>query len=345
MDILSQSPVAAGADGAVAWPPLVCPEGCGPVHPSGDALVCAAQHRWPVRNGIPRFVPASNYADAFGLQWNTFPRTQLDSYTKVPLSRDRLRRCVGEDGWAALNRSGRPLQVLEVGCGAGRFTEVLLRTAAAVTSVDLSSAVEANQANCPQGDRHRVVQGDVFRLPFAPRQFDMVVCLGVVQHTPDPERTIAQLYENVRPGGLLVIDHYRYTIHAYLKTAPVFRALFTRLAPATGLRWTKRVVDFFLPLHERVAGRRIPRSLLARVSPVVAYYDSLPLRLEHQREWALLDTHDALTDRYKHLRTREQIRRTVEGLGAEDVWCEEGGNGVEARARRPLHERPAAATR
>lgn len=318
------------------WPPLVCPNGCGEVTPQGTALVCPSGHRWAVREGIPRFVPEHNYADAFGLQWNTFPRTQLDSYTGVPLSRDRLRRCVGEAGWAALSDAGRPpQQVLEVGCGAGRFTEVLLATRAAVTSVDLSSAVEANQANCPQGERHRVIQGDVFNLPFAPREFDVVVCLGVVQHTPDPERTIAQLYEQVRPGGLLVIDHYPFSPQAYLKTAPLFRAVFTKLPPDKGLRWTKRVVDFFLPMHEAVRGKRIPRSLLARISPVVSYYDVLPLSLEHQREWALLDTHDALTDRYKHLRTPAQIRRTLEGLGAAEVWCAEGGNGVEARGRRP----------
>jgi len=192
----------AGATGGVGWPRLVCPEGCGPLDERADALVCAQGHRWPVRDGICRFVPPSNYADAFGLQWNTFRRTQLDSYTGVPLSRDRLRRCTGEEGWTELNDARRPRQVLEVGCGAGRFTEVLLQTAAAVTSVDLSSAVDANQANCPQSERHRVVQADVVRLPFAPRQFDVVLCLGVVQHTPDPERTIEQLYANVRPGGL-----------------------------------------------------------------------------------------------------------------------------------------------
>ena len=27
-------------------------------------------HRYPIRGGIPRFVPESNYADNFGMQWN-----------------------------------------------------------------------------------------------------------------------------------------------------------------------------------------------------------------------------------------------------------------------------------
>ena len=69
---------------------------------------------------------------------------------------------------------------------------------------------------------------------------------------------------------------------------------------------------------------------------MLAYYQHLPFGDDLQREWALLDTHDQLTDSYKHFRTKGQIRRTLERMGAESIWCEYGGNGVEARCRRPL---------
>ena len=50
-----------------------------------------------------------------------------------------------EDLWRRLEREER-IDVLEAGCGAGRFTEVLLGLpGAAVTSTDLSAAVEPNQ--------------------------------------------------------------------------------------------------------------------------------------------------------------------------------------------------------
>ena len=76
--------------------------------------------------------------------------------------------------------------------------------------------------------------------------------------------------------------------------------------------------------------------LLSRVSPLVTYYQAYPsLDDRLQYEWALLDTHDALTDYYKHLRTPGQIRRTLAALGAEDMWVVKGGNGVEARCRKP----------
>jgi len=46
------------------------------------------QHRYPIRDFIPRFVPESNYADNFGMQWNEFRRTQLDSYSGHPITFD-----------------------------------------------------------------------------------------------------------------------------------------------------------------------------------------------------------------------------------------------------------------
>jgi hypothetical protein len=51
-------------------------------------------------------------------------------------------------------------------------------------------------------------------------------------------------------------------------------------------------------------------------------------------EWSKLDTYDQLTDYYKHLRTPEQIRKTLENLNAKEIWINKGGNGVEARCRK-----------
>jgi 2-polyprenyl-3-methyl-5-hydroxy-6-metoxy-1,4-benzoquinol methylase len=132
-------------------------------------------------------VKSSKYAAAFGAQWKKYRRTQLDSYTGTSISRDRARRCIGEDLWAEF--AGK--QVLECGCGAGRFTETLLDRGAYGTLLDLSDAVEANEENFPQNATHRIAQADIQNLPFAPQQFDVVFCLGVIQYTPCPEETIS----------------------------------------------------------------------------------------------------------------------------------------------------------
>jgi len=233
-------------------------------------------------------------------------------------------------------------QVLECGCGAGRFTEVLLAAGANVTSVDLSSAVEANAENCPPGRSHRVAQADILDLPFAPGQYDFVACVGVIQHTPNPEQTIAKLWQQVRPGGTLVIDHYTHDLSWYTKTAPLFRAWLRRLPPEEGMRWTERIVNALLPLHRAVRNVPVGQKLLSRVSPVLSYYHvNRSLSDESLYHLALLETHDYLTDRYKHFRTRRQIRSVLERCGAQEIWCEYGGNGVEARATKPSRQGPA----
>jgi uncharacterized protein YbaR (Trm112 family) len=55
---------------------------------------CAATYA--IRGGVPRFVDDGNYAASFGLQWNRFRTTQLDSTTGVGLSAERF---YSETGW------------------------------------------------------------------------------------------------------------------------------------------------------------------------------------------------------------------------------------------------------
>jgi len=315
------------------WPEFSCPTHRIPLADQGDSFRCPGGEQFLLREGILRFVDGNAYVDAFGVQWKRYRLTQLDSYSGVPITAERTHRCLGEELWEDL--AGK--HVLECGCGAGRFTEILLERGALVTSVDLSEAVEADQQNFPQSSTHRIAQADILRLPFQPGQFDVVFCLGVIQHTSQPEKTIAALAEQLKPGGTLVIDHYTYTFSEFTKSAVLLRHLFKRLSAAEGLRWTERLVDFLLPLHKRV--RRVPAAqmLLSRISPVLCYYRAYPqLNDEMQRQWALVDTHDSLTCWYCRFRTQSQIKRTMKSLGLEDVVCQFGGNGVEARGRRPL---------
>jgi SAM-dependent methyltransferase len=320
---------------AITSPAWVCPHDGKPLQGTSPYLDCG-DHRFPVVNGIPRFVPSRTYADHFGEQWKRYRLTQLDSFTRQPISATRLHRCFGETLWNRLSN----LDVLECGCGAGRFTEVLLDRGARVTSIDLSDAVEANVENFPIGPLHRAAQADILTLPFAPHGFDVVACLGVIQHTPSPEATIARLYSHVRPGGWLVIDHYTYELGWYTKSAPLFRAVLKRLPTEVSIRFTEAMVNRLLPVHKRVAHSRL-RSIVCRVSPVLTHYQTYPeLDDELQRQWALLDTHDSLTDYFKHFRTRGQILRLLSRLGLELISCAYAGNGVEARGRRPSRPRP-----
>ncbi len=284
-----------------------------------------------VIGGIPRFVNEGSYASLFGDQWKQYKKTQLDSYSGVPITETRLNRCLGE-----LKDSLQGKLVLEAGCGAGRFTEVLLKKGATLVSSDLSSAAEVNIENFPASANHMVIKADINDMPFADESFDVVVCLGVIQHTPSPEQTIESLYKLVKKGGYLVIDHYNFVKSSFFRLASFYRYYLRKKPSSYTIPYTRKLVKRYLPIHKKFAGSRFLTMLLNRVSPVATYYRAFPqLNDKQQEEWALLDTHDGLTDWYKHLRSRKQIINILTKLGAVDVSCTYGGNGVEARCKKP----------
>lgn len=314
----------------------------GPTVEESRRLACASGCAVPVVAGVPRFVRSESYAAGFGLQWTAHRRTQLDSATGTRISRDRLERCLG--GVQAV--TGR--SVLEVGCGAGRFTEVLLDAGARVLACDLSRAVEANHANFRGRAGYFVCQADIMSLPVAPASFEVVVALGVLQHTPSPEAAVRALAAAVRPNGLLAVDHYArpagagraWRLAAALQPRALLRRGLLALPPRAGQAAADGLTRALLPLHRGLWRRGAvvdrARAVLRRVSPVVDHYDRLPeLSPEQLTEWSLLDTHDALTDRYKHLRTADEVREALAGAGLVDVVAAYAGNGIEARARKP----------
>jgi 2-polyprenyl-3-methyl-5-hydroxy-6-metoxy-1,4-benzoquinol methylase len=285
--------------------------------------------------GVPRFASEGSYASLFGDQWKAYKKTQLDSYSGAPISEIRLDRCMGD-----LKDMLTGKTVLEAGCGAGRFTEVLLKKGSILVSSDLSSAVEVNAENFPPSNRHLVIQADINDMPFADESFDVVICLGVIQHTANTEKTIEDLYKLVKKGGTLVIDHYHYDKSNYFRLARLYRIYLRKKTAAFTIPYTQKLVKRYLPWHKRAAKSKLLSILLNRISPVVSYYSFFPHFTEQQQhEWALLDTHDSLTDWHKRFRNKQQITKTLTSLGAVDIHCAYGGNGVEANCKKPAGNR------
>ena len=76
--------------------------------------------------------------------------------------------------------------VLEVGSGAGRFTEVFLRTTTGfLHSVDYSRAVDVNlRNNFAYADRLKNAQASIYELPFPDNSFDKIFCLAFCSTPP-----------------------------------------------------------------------------------------------------------------------------------------------------------------
>ena len=80
-----------------------------------------------------------DYSGNFGLQWNKFPLTQFDSHTGLPLTKNRL---FDSSKWNVNDMKNKV--VIELGSGAGRFTEILLEAGCYVFSVEMSDAIYVN---------------------------------------------------------------------------------------------------------------------------------------------------------------------------------------------------------
>jgi uncharacterized protein YbaR (Trm112 family) len=288
---------------------------------------CAAAY--PIVRGVPRFVPAQNYSSNFGLQWNRFRRTQLDSATGQPITRNRF---FSQSGWTPSAMAAR--WTLDVGCGAGRFAEIALDAGARLVAVDYSSAVDACRANLGPHPRLDVIQGDVYQLPFSAHAFDYVYCFGVLQHTPDVHRSFVALTAHVRDGGHLAVDLYPRIALNIVWPKYWLRPLTRRLPPARLFALVTRMVNALWPVS--LALGRVPRvgRGLRHALPIANYEGLLPLTAQQLKEWAVLDTFDMLAPLHDQPQTAATVRKWFEEAGLDDIEVFRRGL-VVGRGRRP----------
>jgi SAM-dependent methyltransferase len=298
---------------------------------------CSAAHHFATVDGVPCLCQADNYADSFGFEWLAHSRTQMDKFNGTHISRDRFFEFTG---WPR-DLSGET--VLEAGSGSGRFTQVLLDAGARVVSFDYSAAVRANLENNGASERLTLFRGDVFNIPMAEGTFDRVVCLGVLQHTPDPARAFASLARMVKPGGAFAVDIYRLALVSllcgkyYLRAA--LRPFRSSLPDHALMGVVRRAVPVLLPM--KAAVRRVPvlGVPLAHVFvPVPDYRGRLPLTDAQCATWSELDLFDWLSPAHDHPATRGTVERWCRKAQLTDVSIEvvSKGGQLAIRGRRPV---------
>ncbi len=287
--------------------------------------------RHPIVQGIPRLVPAENYTANFGLQWNKFRSTQLDSVAGLTFTFNSF---WNNTRWKPRDLHGKT--VLEAGSGAGRFTEILLEAGARVVSFDYSCAVEANWRNNGERGELLLFQGDLYDIPFDDDSFDFVFCYGVLQHTPDPARAFRSLFSKVRPAGKLSIDYYlKVPYPAWFSTPKyLWRPLTTRLPPQKLFSLISAYIPIWFPVDSALKSIlfRIPRlgPVLAGLIPIPCWnHLRMGLSYRQRLEWAILNTFDALGAKYDRPMTAKEVEAMVCGDGR-DVTVSYGANGVVA---------------
>jgi SAM-dependent methyltransferase len=124
-------------------------------------------------------------------------------------------------------------RIVEVGCGTGQMSLYLTRADRVVVGADLCLAslrLGARAAERFGLDRVTFVETDLHAPGLRRGAFDVVVCSGVLHHTPDPRRAFQKVVELARPGGIVVVGLYNAIARLPLR----LRRVAARLS---GYRW------------------------------------------------------------------------------------------------------------
>ena len=108
--------------------------------------------------------------------------------------------------------------VADIGCGGGLFSEALARAGARVTALDASAELVAvareHAASANLKIDYQVSTVETFAHDHI-AAFDLVVCLELIEHVPDPAALVAACAQLLRPTGVLVISTLNRSAAAY----------------------------------------------------------------------------------------------------------------------------------
>lgn len=131
---------------------------------------------------------------------------------------------------------------LDVGCGGGRTLVALKKMGAKeVHGIDIDDELVKLAKERSGAD---VIKGSVLDLPYKPNSFDLVICSGVLHHTPDIKKGIREIYDVLKPGGtlylLLYLKHPRWIFTKFMR-------LVGKIVPFNLMR----KLLFFIPANKR----------------------------------------------------------------------------------------------
>jgi 2-polyprenyl-6-hydroxyphenyl methylase/3-demethylubiquinone-9 3-methyltransferase len=148
------------------------------------------------------------------------------------------------------------VRALDVGCGGGLLAEGLARAGATVTAIDLSpSMIEVARLHAlsERLDIDYRVESAGALADRAAGTFDVVTCMEMLEHVPDPAGVLAQLARLVRPGGSVFVSTINRNLKAFL-LAIVGAEYVARLLPRGTHEYERLIKPSELAAWARAAG-------------------------------------------------------------------------------------------
>jgi SAM-dependent methyltransferase len=266
---------------------------------------------FPIVDNVPRFVPSENYAGSFGLQWNRFEKTQVDSNLQTNRSEKRF---VEETSWDSNSLKNK--FVLDAGCGAGRFSEIALKFGANLIAVDFSTAVDTAEKNLGRGSK-LVIQADLANLPIQSNSLDYIYCIGVLQHTRNPDVIVKELIRCLKVDGELTLTFYENSSwHVKFYSKYLVRPITKRLPPQLLLNCLRVTSTIWFPVTDWLFRLPRPLSRLFRFLIPIANYVEFEYHTKADAiNESILDTFDMLSPAYDRPIKKSTISKWVRDSG------------------------------
>ena len=243
---------------------------------SGKILCLGCNLSYPIKNGIPRILPdyqedkGRKMSDmykkqrltqaSFGYEWlnvevtdfeediiTFFRKTGIDpmiySHLGYP-SAERYYPTLRDVKYYPDGSFLNDKVILDVGCGMGRYLNVVKDYRCEAIGLDLSLSVERGRKLLEGYPNIHFVQGDIMHPPFRKETFDFMYSIGVLHHTPNTRRAFDSIVPLCRIGGTIAI--YVYPVEYWQDPirgtmTKMLRKLTVRLSHATLMNLCKTV--------------------------------------------------------------------------------------------------------
>ncbi|MHC4270567.1 MAG: methyltransferase domain-containing protein [Planctomycetota bacterium] len=159
--------------------------------------------RYPIINYVPRFVDRDKYSGSFSKQ-RLYVRRHFKYYEK---DRSGYKLFLPTTGFKTDDIKKGIL--LEIGCGYGRYLDVVGSMGGEIVGVELSThSIELAQDFVGHNENVHLVQCDLFSLPFREGYFDQIFSIGVLHHTPDTHDAFRAIVPYLKQNGEISIWVY-----------------------------------------------------------------------------------------------------------------------------------------
>ena len=166
-------------------------------------------------------------------------------------------------------------RVLDVGCGGGILADAMARTGADVLGIDLSTkALRVAQLHAleaqTEGVEYREVSAEALALKEA-GTFDVVTCMEMLEHVPDPSLVVQACATLVKPGGHVFFSTINRNLKAYL-FAIVGAEYILNLLPRGTHDYAKLIKPSELASHCRASSLDLLRTKGLQYNPLTKNY-------------------------------------------------------------------------